>query len=523
MDLEPSSRTEVGYRQIAPLHRVDAGGRAGGYEIARLQAAAAHLQMPRQKCDRRQRPARHARGAAGSSGCAIDRHAHGKIAGRAFAPAFDRLANEDAIVVAAIRRDGEWPEVVDDRQRAARKLQPDVQTGNEVRDLVGRRQPSEVGHVLPYDSDEFGFDGGKSAIDRRPFDHAAGLADIAQPRIEDRPAQALITEGLAERRGRHRDLPADDTLAAHADLRLLNAVGVDLGVGWNARKRLQREARLTRRYKGCGNGPDVGTGRVLRISSLANHTGMVVWQLATGKRDLPFAARRLHRADMNFQITPDTGSTARQIERQLKASIIAMELPPGMRLSETEIALKFGVSRQPVREAMIALARAELVTILPQRGTVVVKISADRMMQARFIREQIEAGVARRASETPLPESDRAALDDLIRRQADALARNDIDGFKEADERFHRRLSQVAGLELAWQAIGDIKAHLDRVCHLTLKDAASMRPLIGQHQAILDAVLAGDADAAEAAMRHHLTEILRALPAVMAERAELFG
>lgn len=225
---------------------------------------------------------------------------------------------------------------------------------------------------------------------------------------------------------------------------------------------------------------------------------------------------------MNYQIAPQTGSTARQIERQLRASIISLEFLPGVRLSEIDLAEKFGVSRQPVREALIALARAELVSVMPQRGTTVVKISADRMMQARFIREQIEAGVARRASENRISEPDQRMLEELLRHQDDALARDDIDGFKQADERFHQHLARAAGLELAWQTIGDIKAHLDRACHLSLKDAAAMRPLVGQHRAILEAVLAQDADGAEAAMRFHLTEILRAFPALMAERPDFF-
>ncbi len=232
--------------------------------------------------------------------------------------------------------------------------------------------------------------------------------------------------------------------------------------------------------------------------------------------------RKASAKPMTYHIAPVTGSAARQIERQLRASIISMDLPPGTRLSEIEFAEKFGVSRQPVREALIALARAELVSILPQRGTTVVKISASRMMQARFIREQIEAGVVRRACEAQLADTDRRMLDELVRRQHDALSRDDIEGFKVADESFHHHLARAAGLELAWQMIGDIKAHLDRVCHLTLTNAEAMRPLIGQHQAILDAVVRRDADAADTAMRLHLTEILRSLPVVMAERADLF-
>lgn len=226
---------------------------------------------------------------------------------------------------------------------------------------------------------------------------------------------------------------------------------------------------------------------------------------------------------MTVHIAPTTETAARQIERRLRKSIVELELLPGEKLSEQEIAERFGVSRQPVREALIALARAELVSVMPQRGTAVVKISGARMLQARFIRETIEVSVVRRACETGLDPVYRESLAEMIALQAAALARGDVAGFKSFDERFHELLATGAGIDLAWRVIGDIKSHLDRVCHLTLCNAAAMEPLIGQHQAILDAVVARDADAAEAAMRFHLTEILRAMPRVMAERGELFA
>jgi DNA-binding GntR family transcriptional regulator len=63
---------------------------------------------------------------------------------------------------------------------------------------------------------------------------------------------------------------------------------------------------------------------------------------------------------------------------------------------------------------------------------------------------------------------------------------------------------------------------MDRVCHLTLWDQKSCLGLIDQHETILAAIDAGDADAADSAMRHHLTEILRSLPKVLADHADLF-
>lgn len=217
--------------------------------------------------------------------------------------------------------------------------------------------------------------------------------------------------------------------------------------------------------------------------------------------------------------TPD--SAAQQIEQALRRAIVTLELPPGMRLSEHEVALRYGVSRQPAREAMIALAKIGLVRVLPQRGTVVVKISTRQMMQVRFTREALETAIVRRACERFDPMI-RSSLDSLIAAQRQAALDNDHASFEEHDERFHAALAAGADVELAWRAVIDVKCHMDRVCHLTLQDSTSMLKLIAQHEAIIAAVDARDADAAETAMRHHLTEILRSLPRVLADRADLF-
>ena len=217
--------------------------------------------------------------------------------------------------------------------------------------------------------------------------------------------------------------------------------------------------------------------------------------------------------------TASQGSAAQRIEAELRHAIVSMDLPPGSRLSEQEIAARFGVSRQPVREALIGLARMRLVEILPQRGTVVVKISVKKMLEARFVREAIEIAVARRAAHG-FDAGSRQRIDDLLDLQAKEAARGDHATFQRYDEMFHMTLAEGAGCGLAWQAISDIKAHMDRACHLTL--TASMLPVVDQHRAIIDAIDARDADAAGEAMRVHLSEILRALPKVEAERPDLF-
>jgi DNA-binding GntR family transcriptional regulator len=213
-------------------------------------------------------------------------------------------------------------------------------------------------------------------------------------------------------------------------------------------------------------------------------------------------------------------SAAQHIQQALRRAIVTLELRPGERLSENEVALRFGVSRQPAREAMIALAKIGLVRVVP-RGTVVVKISTRQMMQVRFTREALETAIVRRACDRFDPMY-RSSIDSILAAQRKAAAGNDIAAFQEHDERFHAALAAGADAEHAWQAVVDVKCHMDRVCHLTLLNQKAVLGLIDQHETILAAIDARDADAADRAMRHHLTEILRALPKVLVDRADLF-
>jgi DNA-binding GntR family transcriptional regulator len=216
-----------------------------------------------------------------------------------------------------------------------------------------------------------------------------------------------------------------------------------------------------------------------------------------------------------------TASAAQTIEADLRRAIVALELRPGARLSEQDIANRYGVSRQPVREALIGLTRTRLVDVVPQRGTMVAKISVAKMMQARFVREAIEVAVAGRAC-VSFDRQVRERIDDLLDMQKRAAACGDHSRFQHYDELFHVALAEGAGCPMAWQALGDIKSHMDRVCQLTLLDVDAMKPLIRQHKSIISAVDRRDADGAAQAMQHHLTEIMRALPSVEAEHPDLF-
>jgi DNA-binding GntR family transcriptional regulator len=220
-------------------------------------------------------------------------------------------------------------------------------------------------------------------------------------------------------------------------------------------------------------------------------------------------------------LPPGPEPIGRRVLDELRRAIVTLRLKPGEALSEKEIAQRFGVSRQPVREAFIKLAEAGLVQVLPQRGTYVVRISERAVLEARFVREAVEAAVVRRAAEAAVP----GALQRLaatIAAQEEAAAGGAHERFLVLDDAFHRGLAEAIGCASAWQVLENVKAQLDRVRFLSLPDATPMPLLIEQHRAILKAIGRREPDAAEQAMRRHLGEILQSLPALAARFPDLF-
>jgi DNA-binding GntR family transcriptional regulator len=214
---------------------------------------------------------------------------------------------------------------------------------------------------------------------------------------------------------------------------------------------------------------------------------------------------------------------ARRISKALRRAIVTMRVTPGEMLSEQEIAQHFSVSRQPVREAFIKLSEAGLVRVLPQRGTLVVKISAPAVEDARFVREAIECALARRAAAAI--GADAALIGELeaqVAAQENAAAARDAESFFQLDEDFHRSLAALAGRPSAWRIVEDVKAQMDRVRFLDMSETQPMTVVIRQHRAILEALGRGDADAAEEAMRVHLSQIEKTLPMLSRRYPDLF-
>ncbi len=214
-------------------------------------------------------------------------------------------------------------------------------------------------------------------------------------------------------------------------------------------------------------------------------------------------------------------SAASVVENDLRQAIISMELSPGSALSEKELVARYGISRTPVREALIRLRDDGLVEVFPQSGTFVGRISVQSIPEAVAIRQALECLSAERAA-AGATATGLAAMQDSIADQAAAAARGDQQAFHEADEAFHAAISEAAGLPGVWRLIQTMKMQVDRCRRLTLPVPGRMARVMIEHNSILEAVSQGNSAAARDAVSAHLGAVIPDIDQMTREHPDYF-
>jgi len=209
---------------------------------------------------------------------------------------------------------------------------------------------------------------------------------------------------------------------------------------------------------------------------------------------------------MNFTLDP-TRHAAPQVVEALRAAIISLELAPGSALDRAELAQGFGVSQTPVRDALMRLSEEGLVLIRAQYTTQVSRIDVPAAREAHFLRRAIEIEIARLLALS----HDQAVIHDLraqLARQEGLAASKDYPAFIAADKEFHRLMYVAAGLPRLWSVVTRMSGHIDRLRLLHAPSEGKAESILAGHLAILQAVESGDAQAAQQAVREHLSGTL---------------
>ncbi|RKR07649.1 GntR family transcriptional regulator [Kushneria sinocarnis] len=188
---------------------------------------------------------------------------------------------------------------------------------------------------------------------------------------------------------------------------------------------------------------------------------------------------------------------------EIRDKIITTALKPGERISEKALSEEFGISRTPIREALMRLRYDGFVDILAQRGTYVTPIHLDVVRAAHYSRSVLECALVRDAALRCSEREARALWENLEQQQLIADQGSGLYRIEGLDETLHQQLAGIAGQPSLWQVIYPVQLHINRVRTLFLS-STRVPEIIREHDAIIRAVTRHDAEAAQAAMQTHL-------------------
>ena len=206
---------------------------------------------------------------------------------------------------------------------------------------------------------------------------------------------------------------------------------------------------------------------------------------------------------------------------KLYDEIATLRLKPGAKLSEADIARRFGVSRQPVRDAFNRLEILDLLVIRPQKATTVRGFSLELIAHSRFVRLAIELEVITRACAV-WDETCAKKLDKNLKEQQQVIASGQATAFHVLDYQFHKLICEQGGHPLAFETIQECKQKIDRICVLSLGREREATTLMQDHSDLADALRANDPEKATSVTRRHLARLDGVITEIHQQYAEFF-
>lgn len=208
---------------------------------------------------------------------------------------------------------------------------------------------------------------------------------------------------------------------------------------------------------------------------------------------------------MKIPVKRNNETSREYAARVIQEKIVSLELAPGSRISEAELAEQLGLSRTPVREALIELDKIRIINVLPQKGIYVSLIDYALVEEAQFIRYTLECGIIESLCRTGLTPSQEAALVENLRLQEFYVQNPVRNRLFELDDEFHRMLYYYANREMTYQLTKSINIHFDRVRSMSTNvEPTRDLSLVQEHWRILESIIQRDAEQAHANLVEHL-------------------
>ncbi len=192
-----------------------------------------------------------------------------------------------------------------------------------------------------------------------------------------------------------------------------------------------------------------------------------------------------------------------KLRDQIENGIVSGEFPAGRRLDETQLATRFGVSRTPVREALIQLGAIGLIEIRPRRGAIVVEPAPHRIYEMFEVMAELEAMAGAHAARR-YTDDDRAALEDAHCRCLRSAEAGDADAYYYDNEVFHEAVYAASHNGFLQEQCLALHRRLRPYRRLQLRVRNRMETSLAEHERVVKAILSGDSNGAAAALRMHV-------------------
>jgi DNA-binding GntR family transcriptional regulator len=197
---------------------------------------------------------------------------------------------------------------------------------------------------------------------------------------------------------------------------------------------------------------------------------------------------------------------------QLRDDIVSGALPPGAVLREAELATRFGVSKTPLRDALVRLQKDRFVEIPPYRSAVVVGYSRDDLREIYELRELLEGACARQAA-FRISADALADLSRIVRASAECVPGGEVIGGREDElavlfDEFDLVMYAQSRNSRVAEMVGNIRGHIQRIGRLTTGIPGRLAKSVAEHQAIYEAIVQRDGAAAETLMRRHILSVM---------------
>ncbi|GAD16486.1 GntR family transcriptional regulator [Lentilactobacillus otakiensis] len=204
------------------------------------------------------------------------------------------------------------------------------------------------------------------------------------------------------------------------------------------------------------------------------------------------------------------------------SKIMNLDLYPGQQVSDKQFEEEIGVSRTPVREAMLRLRRDDMLYSLPQSGTYVTRIDLKKSLDARYARQLLESDIAQSIG-TSLTNDQVNTLTDVVDEQTTASEKDQIKRFFQMDNQFHQKIYEFADKQNIWDWLLSLSTDLNRYRLLRVYDAnLPMDRLTNEHREIIKAFADHDADKVHQLVYSHLNLMLSEQQSVLDKFPDYF-